>query len=70
MPDAEQAWGQWWDIQHDLTQELDRRIGQVSAGRSDQFRAALVSSLIEHLAERLRVYLKLPATDAQESPDA
>ena len=64
--DSERAWGQWWDVQYDLCQELDRRIAKAAAGRSDQFAAALVASLIEHLGERLRVHLKLPATDSRK----
>lgn len=61
--DNEHAWGQWWGVQYKLGCEIDLRIEQVSEGRSDQFKAALVASMIERLGEHLRRYLRLPDSD-------
>lgn len=61
--DNEYAWSQWWEVQYKMGCEMDLRIDQVSEGRSDQFKAALVASMIEHLGEQLRRYLHLPDSD-------
>jgi hypothetical protein len=67
--DSEQAWSEWWDLQYGLCREFDHRIDQAAAGRSDQYRVALVASLIEHLAERQRTYLHLPASDSRKDSE-
>lgn len=63
--DSEQAWGEWWDIQYHLGRHMEERIEKVAEGRSDQFKAALVASLIEHLGEQLQRYLKLRDSDTR-----
>lgn len=61
--DSERAWAVWFDIQHGVLGDVDARLDRAGDGRSDAFMAALVSSVIEHLAERQRRYIKLPARD-------
>ena len=64
--DSDAAWREWWETQYTLRQELDERIDQAVAARSESFAAALVASLIEHLAEKRRFYLHLPDSDARK----
>lgn len=45
---------------------MDERLDAAARGRSRQFGAALTASLIEHLEEKLRSYLKLPPSDVRE----
>jgi hypothetical protein len=71
QPDSDAAWEQWWDVQDGLCRDVDGCLDEAARGRSDQFGAALVAGLIEHLGEKLRVYLKLPEADVREErPDA
>lgn len=59
-PDSEQEWNQWWDVQYDLCRKVEDQVTERSEDRGDLFAAALCSSLIEHLAEMQRRYLRLP----------
>ena len=67
--DSEPAWAQWWDIQHGVLGDVDARLDRAGDGKSDQFMAALTSSVIEHLAERQRRYIKLPHSDVARPPE-
>lgn len=60
LPDSEQEWNRWWDIQYDLCRKVEDQVTERSEDRGDLFAAALCSSLIEHLAEMQRRYLRLP----------
>lgn len=62
--EREPAWDAWFSVQYDLWQEVKAAIENATKGRSPAFRAAVVSSLIESLAEDLRSSLALPAADA------
>jgi hypothetical protein len=64
--DSDAAWDQWWDVQYALCHDIDERLDKAARGRSRQFGAALTASLIEHLGEKLRSYLELPASDVRE----
>jgi hypothetical protein len=64
--DSDDAWDQLFGIQFKLLAELDTLIEQASGERSDAFGAALCSEIIEHVSEKLRFYLHLPASDVKE----
>jgi len=69
--DSDTAWEQAWSAQHGLCREIDDRIRTLTEGRSDAFGAALTAYLIEHLRERMRVFLRLPGSDERaEDADA
>jgi hypothetical protein len=61
----EQAWLNWFSVQHGVSRAVDQLLDEAGDGKSDAFMAALTSSVIEHLAERQRRYIKLPAGDAR-----
>ena len=63
--DSHEAWEQWLDAQISLCGDLDERIGKAVSERSDAFGAALVAALIEHLGEKLRQFINLPASDVR-----
>lgn len=64
--DSDFAWSQWFDVQQGLAGTMDALLDAAGSGRSDSFKTALVGGLLEHLAERLRSTLHLPATDERE----
>ena len=68
MSDGDVVWDQWFEAMWAICQELDERVEKAIAGRSDQFAAAMYAGLMEHLTERLRFCLHLPATDEREAP--
>ena len=65
--DDEKAWSDAWSEQYDLCQAVDRMLDTATKGRPDVFKAALVSYLIEHLSERLRLCLRMPAEAGGEA---
>lgn len=65
---SEAAWGEWIGRSIALEQAVDDLFQDAVRGKSMAFGAALASSLIEHLAEKLRAYLNLPASDARGEP--
>jgi hypothetical protein len=67
--DSDAAWEQWWDVQYALCHDIDQRLDEAARGRSRPFGAALTASLIEHLGEKLRSYLELPASDIRDGDD-
>jgi hypothetical protein len=67
--DSDIAHMQAWSAQYELSRELGAAIDKVTAGRSDAFGAALAAYLIEHLSERLRMYLRLPESDVKAGGD-
>jgi hypothetical protein len=56
MADNE-LWDEWFDGQMELTQRIERAVEGLATGKDDNFRAALYSAVIEHAAERLRMYI-------------
>ena len=68
--DSDAAWRRAWDAQYDLWQEIDDALSDAGRGHSDAFMAALTAYLIEHLAERQRMYLKLPTSDERPEPES
>lgn len=70
MPDyTKPEWDRWFDVQYDLQLEIDRKIEEVTRGKSDPFRAALVSAMIEHLAEGMRMFIHIPPKDGVLNTD-
>jgi hypothetical protein len=65
--DSEQAWHEWTAVQRDLFLSVDMELDRARDDGSDQFTAALISALIEHLAGLQRRYLDLPASDARKT---
>jgi hypothetical protein len=63
------AWQQWFDTQYDLTRMIVDLIQARTAGRSDTFKAAVIFSIIEGLAEEVRGCLILPDGDGKEAVD-
>lgn len=61
MPLAEPAWDAWFELQYKLCQELDKLLDRELAGQVQFMRAAVTAALLEHLAERIRMHLDLPA---------
>jgi len=63
MPLAEPdpAWDAWFDLQYGLCQDLDALLDRALAGQPQVMRAAVTAALLEHLAERIRTHLDLPA---------
>ena len=68
-PDSKEAWERWWDVQHDFRIAFDRQLETATRGRSDQFCAALIAAMTEYLGERMRMYLRLPESDAREGDE-
>jgi hypothetical protein len=64
--DSDQSWLKWFSAQHSVTRAVEKLLDEAGDGKSDAFMAALTSSVIEHLAERQRRYIKLPARDAED----
>jgi hypothetical protein len=67
--DSEAAWADWFEAQHDLCRAIDDALDRTGEGKSDGWHAALISSLMEHLAERQRRYIKLPSRDETLRPE-
>jgi hypothetical protein len=61
IPDPDPAWDAWFDLQHALCRELDQWLDRGLAGQPEVMRAAVTAALLEHLAERIRTHLDLPA---------
>ena len=53
------AWNEWFDRQRDLCHQVDKAVAGLSEGKSDMFRAALWSGVLEHGAETIRRYIPL-----------
>lgn len=63
MRDA--TWDAWFSLQYDLLEQFRQEIKDRTRGKSDTFKAAIYSGLIEGLAEDMRQVLSLPTTDAE-----
>lgn len=50
-------WDEWFDVQYDLTDAIDRVIRERTVGKSDGFRVALYSAVIESAAESMRAFI-------------
>lgn len=53
-------WDQWFEAQRELCSDIDAMIEGKCKRRSDQFRLAVTSAVIEHLSERMRNYIEFP----------
>lgn len=71
MNEVEQAaWSSWFDAQWELTREFDRLFDARVSGRSDTFKAATCSAMVEHFSEKQRRFMTLPASDVGTSEGA
>lgn len=57
MPPTDVDWEEWFDKQYDLNERIDKAIAGLTVGKGDGFKLALWSSVIEHAAETLRIYI-------------
>lgn len=53
-------WEVWFDKQYELRAEIKRAMHRYTEGYSPQFKAAILSGVLEDLAEEMRMYLVLP----------
>jgi hypothetical protein len=58
-------WDKWWDVQYNACREIDDLLAKTLKGKSRPFKVAFHAALIEHLAERMRSYVDLPAELAE-----
>lgn len=56
------AWNQWFDFQYDLREDVRALLRGGLDGRSDAFKVAVYSGLIETLAEDMRKFITLTAS--------
>ena len=68
ISDPDPAWDAWFDLQHALCRELDQWLDRELAGQPQVMRAAVTAALLEHLAERIRSHLDLPAPTPEGTP--
>lgn len=54
------AWDAWFSFQYDLREEVTALIQERTKGRSEGFKTAVYSALIETLAENMRLFITLP----------
>lgn len=61
MADSTQKtmWDEWFDGQYDISACIDQAVKELSVGKDDAFRAALLSGVLEHCAERIRGFIDL-----------
>lgn len=64
---ADWAWSEWFDRQSELTDQVDKAVAGLSEDRTYQFRVALYSAVIEHCAEKMRMFIPDEAVQAQET---
>lgn len=53
------AWDDWFSFQYDLREDVTALIQQRTKGRSEAFKTAVYSALIETLAENMRLFITL-----------
>lgn len=60
IPSPPPSWSAWFSFQYDLREDVTALIQERTKGRSDAFKTAVYSALIETLAENMRLFITLP----------
>ena len=63
------VWEEWFDVQYQLTLDVRDMIKERTKGKSDTFKAAVCSGIMESIAEDIRMYLHLPETDLKKEEE-
>lgn len=53
-------WDVWFDKQYELRAEIKQAMQKYTEGHSPHFKAAILSGVLEEVAEEMRMYLVLP----------
>jgi hypothetical protein len=61
--DSDIAWDMWFDTQSEFCSKVDNLFDLLTDGKSDGYKAAVWTALIEHVSEEMRRYLVLPGPE-------
>lgn len=62
-----ERWDELWRLQYDLNIEIDALVDKVFANHPPMWKAMAMANIVEHLAERCRFDIDLPAATSEQS---